>query len=146
MLILFPFFREVGHLGSNCAVLLSAGRIRRREQACKIRPRRTKGKESLSEEDFTAHRRSCSSSSLLASISIVVVAMPDDVDDSSVRLPNGLTVVPFELRNGEVVPAKLQLQLQHLLPADPVSLYVWPAVDFGPASRPFALIPAGYAY
>lgn len=36
--------------------------------------------------------------------------MPNGVDNSFLRLPNGLAI-PFELRR-EVVPVKLQLQLQ----------------------------------
>lgn len=59
------------------------------------------------------HPRFLPSIFIVLVVVVVEVATPDDIDDSFVRRPNGLTV-PFELRR-EVVPAKLQLQLQHLL-------------------------------
>lgn len=90
MLILFPFFRELGHPRSNCAVLLSTAGRERHERPRDIRP--VEPGESQSEEDFKVYGRFCLPFLLVpvtvtTSIPIVdVVAMLEDVDDF-IRLP-----------------------------------------------------------
>lgn len=135
MLILFPFFRELGRPRSNCAVLLSAA-SRRREKRKRARMRLVKNRRRGGSLRFSSWRRDPAFTivpvltvfppAFSSRDDVIVVPMPDDVDDSFVWLPNGLNV-PFELRR-EVVSAKVTVAAA--APAVSSRLSVWPLVDF----------------
>lgn len=119
MLILFPFFRELGRPRSNCAVLLSAA-SRRREK----RKRGCGSSKTDSEEDPYDFRRegeirrdpsqlspSLPSSSLHSRLGTTSLSPRCPTTTPSYDFQTGL---PFRLSYGaKSFPRKLPLQLQH---------------------------------
>lgn len=145
MLILFPFFRQVEHPRSNCAVLSSARGSGRHERPHDVRSILT-GEGQSQEGDFhegspKVLRLSCRTFSFSPSPFSLSTSSRCDVDDFQMNSP-------FRLEHIAIVSTKLQLQLQLpllTLAATSLSPRLWLLVDFYPPST-VRLISVGYAY